>query len=245
MSDDLVPASACVDWADAQLPVLEGRIKSWREGAPYEVVEELHPQRGEKIYKLMNVRPLPAIVNVEAGLIIHTLRCSLDLLANILAKRNGFADPEHTQFPIGRTRAAFMGGKNAGHKEIKLLSPAHRKIIEDLEPWEGGHRHLFDLHALDIARKHRRLIAAYVAPASRSVSNVDRRSRFQWAGEWRGFEDHSVIGRASIGAPKPDIDISLQVTLDEGRTFPAPPILAILNEFSRSTREIVDLFRDS
>ena len=245
MSDDLVPASACIDWADAQLPVFEGRIKSWRESAPYVVTEASHPQRGEKVYKLTEVRPLPAVVNVEAGLIINSLRTSLDLLANILAKRNGFADPEDTQFPICRSQAAFVCGKHAGRKQIKLLSATHQRIIEDLEPWAGGHPHLFDLHTLDIARKHRRLIAAYVVPASRIVSNIDRRSGFQWAEGWHGFQNDTVIGRAKIDAPKPDIDIPLEVALIEGRTFPAPLLLRVLNEFSRSTREIVDLFRDS
>jgi hypothetical protein len=162
MRDDLLDVYAGISWADAQLEVLKARLDTWRGKSPYKVIEEFQPYNGEKVYKLADVEALPAIVNVEAGLILNALRSTLDVLANKLAARNGFPNPKDVQFPISRCRDAFFHGKHAGHKEIKRLSAADRKIIEDLEPWAGGHPHLFDLHTLDTLRKHRRLVGVYV-----------------------------------------------------------------------------------
>ena len=203
MREDLLDAQAGVDWANAQIPILEARIKAWRQSPPYDLIEDLDPQNGEKLYKLANIRRLPPIVNAEAGLIINSLRCSLDLLVNILAKRNGHVNPIGVQFPICRTRQSFFEGKHAGQKEIRLLSAADRKIIEDLEPWSGGHPYLFDLHTLDITRKHRNLLGVQVLPRQYSVSIIDGERGFRFGGVWKGFENDAIVGWAKIDAPSP------------------------------------------
>jgi hypothetical protein len=242
MRDDLLEAQAGIDWANAQLPILEARIESWRKSTPYKIVEEMHPHNGEKVYKLAEVRQLPAIINLEAGLVINSLRSSLDVLTNILAKRNGALDPTDTQFPICRTRDAFFHGKHAGHKEIKRLSVADRKVIEQLEPWAGGHPQLFYLHTLDTLRKHRRLLGVFVHPVGLTLGNVERKSGFRIASAWKGFQNESIVGWAKIEAPKPYVEITLDVTLAEGQRFPSVPILCILDEFTRSVEAVVNLF---
>ena len=204
MTNDLSDVQAGIDWANAQIPILEARIKAWRESPPYNLIEELDPQNGEKLYKLANIRRLPSIVNAEAGLIINSLRCSLDLLVNILAKRNGHVNPIGVQFPFCRTRVGFFRGKHAGQKEIRLLSDADRKIIEDLEPWSGGHPNLFDLHTLDVTRKHRNLIRVQVLPRQYSVSLTDDARGWRFSGVWKRFENDAIVGWAKIDAPKPD-----------------------------------------
>ena len=59
MRADLLDAQAGIDWANAQLPVLEARISAWREGPPYKIIEEPYPQIGEKWYKLADTWPPP------------------------------------------------------------------------------------------------------------------------------------------------------------------------------------------
>jgi len=41
MRDNLLDAKACVDWAIAQLPVLNSRIESWLKASPYARIEKL------------------------------------------------------------------------------------------------------------------------------------------------------------------------------------------------------------
>lgn len=242
MRDDLLDAQAGVYWADAQIPILEARIKAWRESRPYDLVEEFHPQNGEKLYKLANIRRLPPIVNAEAGVIINSLRCSLDLLANTLAKRNGHVNPVGVQFPISRSRAGFFQGKHAGQKEIRLLSDADRKIIEDLEPWSGGHPHLFDLHTLDITRKHQNLLRVQVVPRQYSVSLTDDARGWRFGGVWKGFENDAIVGWTKIDAPKPDFEVSLEIALTEGRPLPTQTLLAALHDHASAVAAIIQLF---
>jgi hypothetical protein len=242
MRDDFLDAQAGIDWANAQIPILKARIEAWRQSPPYDLIEDLHPQNGEKLYKLANIRRLPPIVNAEAGVIINSLRCSLDLLANTLAKRNGHLNPVRVQFPISRSRTGFFQGKHAGQKEIRLLSSADRKIIEDLEPWSGGHPHLFDLHTLDITRKHQSLIRVQVLPRQYSVSLTDDARGWRFSGVWKGFENDAIVGWTKIDASKPDFEIALQVALTERRSLPTQTLLAALHEHAGSVAAIIQLF---
>lgn len=239
MRADLLDAYAGVQWAEAQLEVLQGRIEAWGKFPTYDVVEQVDPDRGQKLYKLANVRPLPTLVNVETGLIINSLRSSLDVLANALAARHSHANQERTYFPICPSRQKFS---DWGRKTIKPLSPADRKVIEDLKPWPGGHRHLSDLHTLDIIRKHRRLVGINPLPIGLSVGNIERSSGFQFFQNWEGFENDAAIGRSRIDAPKPNIEIRLEVALMDGSRFPAMELVRALDEFTRATAAIITLF---
>ena len=61
-------------------------------------------------------------------------------------------------------------------------------------------------------------------------------------GVWKGFENDAIVGWAKIDAPKPDIQLSLAVTLSEGRAFPTETVLSVLNTFSRSVEAIIQRF---
>lgn len=242
MRADLLDVYAGVEWAESQLKVLEGRIEAWRKFPTHEVIEELNPDRGHKFFKLRNVRPLPSLVNVEAGLIINSLRSSLDVLVNVLAARAGHTHPESTHFPICSDREKFFHGKHAGRKAIRLLSAADQKVIKDLEPWTGGHRHLANLHALDIVRKHRRLVSVHPLRDRLTIGNITADSGFQFVEDWHRFENDAVIGRAKIDAPKPDIEVSFEISLVDGNSFPAVELTRALSEFARATAAIIKLF---
>jgi len=242
MRDDLLDAIAGVEWADAQLPILELRIEAWRNIPPYEIVEELYPQNGEKAYKLTNTTRPPAIINAEAGLVINSLRSSLDLLANALAERNGSRDSKDTQFPVCRDQIGFRHGKHAGRKEIRRLSVADQNVIERLEPWAGGHPYLYRLHALDNIRKHRRLIGVEVMPIRATVSPIDAKRGFRFTGVWKGFENDAIVGWAPIDAPKADIQISPVVLLREGGPVATLTLLEALNKMCGAVRDIIALF---
>ena len=162
MRDDLLDAKASVDWAVAQFEHLGRRLESWRNERSYSISEEPHPEMGKKLIRFSNIKMPPRILNAEVGAIINSLRSSLDVLVNTLAKHNspnGDSCPKDTQFPISSSRDNFFIGRHAGRKQIKRLSDTDRAIIESLEPWRGGNNPLLiALHDIDIARKHRRLM---------------------------------------------------------------------------------------
>jgi len=67
MRDDLLDAKAAVDWAVAQLPVLQKRVISWRRDKPYSVVIDAESEPGNKLYRLCDIKPLDPLINAEAG----------------------------------------------------------------------------------------------------------------------------------------------------------------------------------
>ena len=75
-----------------------------------------------------------------------------------------------------------------------------------------------------------------------TISPLDWDAGFRFSGIPYGFENDTVVGWAKIDTPKPDIDLSLEVTLSEGRPFPTEPILPVLHAFARSTQAIVSIF---
>lgn len=108
MCGDLSDAKAAVDWAVTQLPILVKRIGAWRQNKPYAVRIDTVSDPGRKLYRLTGIRALDPIINAEAGVIIHSIRSSLDLLACTLAARNGFSESKRTYFPIWKTEADFF-----------------------------------------------------------------------------------------------------------------------------------------
>jgi len=80
MRDDLLDARAVIDWAMSDLPILQKKIDGWRNDEPFTLVGDLNSQPGKKLIRLQNVKPIPAIISAEAGIIVHAIRSSLDFL---------------------------------------------------------------------------------------------------------------------------------------------------------------------
>src|SRR5487761_1483831 len=102
MRDDLLDAQASVDWAVAQIPVLQKRFMAWMWSGPYESVVEPDPQTGCDLVIIRRTRAADLSFNAEAGIIIHAIKSALDMVAAALAKRNGKKPSADTHFPIFR-----------------------------------------------------------------------------------------------------------------------------------------------
>jgi hypothetical protein len=136
MQDDLLDAEAAIDWAVAQLPILEKRVIAWRRNKPYTVRIDVDSEPGKKLYRLSNIKPLVPIINAEAGAMIHSIRSSLDLLACALAARNGFPDSTSTYFPIWKSQDEFLTNRDPRPlKKIKRLSQVCQDTIKSLKPY--------------------------------------------------------------------------------------------------------------
>jgi hypothetical protein len=155
--DDLLDAEVCIDWADAQIPILGARIEAWKEKPPFEIVTEFDPQRRKNALKIDVQHRLPRIISGEVGAIIHRIRSSLDLLAVSLAKRNGHPCPKQVYFPISASDKAFFD--HGGLEKIKRrLSSEGADTVKGLKPYRGGNESLYALHYFDIERKYRQLL---------------------------------------------------------------------------------------
>jgi hypothetical protein len=243
MRDDLLDAQANVDWAKAQFDSLQRRLIAWREDAPYGFSEEFRPEMGKKIIRLCNVKLPPPIINAEVGFIVHAIRCSLDVLINALAERNGHPAPKDTRFPICASRDEFFHGKHAGRKAIKRLSAADQALIEDLEPWRGGNNPmLIALHDLDIMRKHRRLIAVTATPQLVMITSASRGRGIKFRSVWAGFENDAIVATTDPNENASDIQIAFDVTFNEVGAVSGKLVITTLDEFASLANSIIKRF---
>jgi hypothetical protein len=95
---DLLKAQAAIDWAVDQQPKLAKRITDWAGSYSTRIAVE----GGRKAY-YVTANSVPAIINVETGCIINSVRTSLDLLASALAARNGHPDSHRAARRISRS----------------------------------------------------------------------------------------------------------------------------------------------
>ena len=185
MCDDLLDARAAVEWATAQIPLLQSGFLEWSNRIPYRTVwePELDGWWALVVYEQI---PLPLTINAWTGAIINSLRSALDLTAASLARRNG-KDPQkaRTQFPIGNS----LEDSNSSIAGIRWLTAQEKADIKALEPYQGGDAVIWSLHRLDIVRKHHRLISASPEVGGfLSISEVGGRGSRMMLGGSRGIE---------------------------------------------------------
>lgn len=241
MRSDLLHAQAAVDWAVAQLPIFEQRIGAWLEGRPYSTFREFDAERGKDAIKVKINNPLPLIINAEAGVIVHSIRSSLDLLTVTLAERNGHLAPKDTYFPICDNVAAFQDTRSrGGAKKIARLSEADRLVIENLKPYRGGNDLLYSLHKMDVLRKHQSLVKAHADLGGMSLEGVGMNAEF--AKSWPPFENQTVLAWISADAAYYKLDITCEVTLTQTPTLVRRPAADSLREFASLANEIIRLF---
>ena len=243
MRPDLLDAEAAINWAVAQLPVLEERIATWRGSKPYAVRIDTDTEPGKKLYRLCNIRPLDPIINAEAGAIIHSIRSSLDLLACALAARNGFPDSTSTYFPFWESEDEFVTNRDPRPlKKIKRLSQVCQDIIKSLKPYPGpnGNALLCALHDLDLTRKHRRLLDTFIFP--RGIGFNPGLSGQVTMADWRGFNEETVLCSTGPDAPDSDVTIGLNVAFDEAGPMHGQNFTASIRDFARMAGNILTLF---
>lgn len=241
MRADLLDAQAAVDWAVAQIPTLEQRLKSWHDAEPYRFFEERHPEIGKKLIKLRVMAPLPAIVSAETGAIINSIRSSLDLLAASLAKRNGVTPSSKNYFPFFATEDAMLDPKK-GLESKKWLTKWERDIIKGLKPYRRGNDLLRALHDLDVTRKHERLIGIHLIPGITVASDLAITEGLEFVRLWPGFKDDAIIASTSIDAAQCDFQMFTDVFFNEIRRIGPRPVVATLRDFARTVQDIIQLF---
>lgn len=246
MRDDLLDASAAVDWAKAQLPVLQERINFWMANEPYSIRIDTNTEPGTKIYRLCNIKPFDPIITAEAGAIIHSVRSSLDVLACTLATRNGFPGDKGTYFPIWKSESALLADAGKGPMEkIKRLAQVDKDIIvKDIKPYRGGNDLLVTLHELDLTRKHRRLLEIYSFARGIGLTGFEgiEIERIRWAKEWKGFKDEAILISTDAHAPDGNVHLGLNVAFREYGTLYGENFTAVIRDYIRLGYEVIAKF---
>ena len=170
MADDLDEVRSKVAWADSQIISLERDVASYLTRNPYRLKSQTNRELCGDDIIFQVTDPIPTSIKVTVGAIIHAQRSSLDLLANVLAERNGAIEPEDCRFPITKSEQGLSDPRVK--RGIKRLSTRDQQLIHELRPYGGGNRMLYALHWLDLKDKHSKLVTILTdlsVPSSGSV----------------------------------------------------------------------------
>ncbi len=189
--------------------------------------------------------PPPLSFSVEAGAYINAIRSSLDILAMALACRHGMTDINKVQFPIAKSESEFSAGKYKGADLIKWLPALERQKIESLKPYQGGNALLWQLHHLDIVRKHRRLVETQTRPAKLTAFGWDASDDLQQMPRLSPAELRHVNGETELGlvsklAHESDFRISAQITITEPGCLYGHNAIVAIRWLAELARDIVD-----
>ena len=142
---------------------LESVVVPFFDGYPYTYAADLLPQISHYSVRLTTVEPLPPCIPVIVGDAIHNLRTVLDHLAWQLVEAGGGTPNGRTAFPIvaADAKAAQRYRSAVGQGEIVKMRPGAFKLLEAIQPYNGGDKALVEIHELDIWDKHRLILAVY------------------------------------------------------------------------------------
>src|ERR1700730_13188568 len=104
MRDDLRDALVPVKWAEAQIPILQGRLLAWQHGQPYKIVVEPDPHRSDRELLVAYLeKPLDPLIVGDVGAMVNSIRTGLNLMMAAVVARHGIIPDRAPDFPIHNT----------------------------------------------------------------------------------------------------------------------------------------------
>jgi hypothetical protein len=210
-------------------------------------VEDPEPEVANSVLVAVQREELPRSFNVEVGAHPNAIRSSLDILASVLAARNGICKPEDAAFPISKSEAEFRRhGSRAAHF-LAGLPTAERSRLEPLKPYQGGNDDLWSLHQLDNMQKHRRLLIVTPEPELFSVqgSGVHQHFTPTAIGFMRAdnvSERKVVLGLMAKDAPPYGMNFAPHLLFDESAITRRRRVVGTLREFAQLATLVIKLF---
>ncbi|MGD0144119.1 MAG: hypothetical protein ABSC92_13250 [Rhizomicrobium sp.] len=244
MKDDLLSASASVNWAVSNFPSFDERLGNWVDENVHVTIKETPPDVPNNVIVAEDKVPLPLEFNAEVGAYINAIRSSLDILATSLVQRYGVSVPEEdVYFPVVRDRETFDRGKYKGHKFVQALPAPERDIVEKLKPYAGGNDLLWDLHRLDILRKHFRLLTVQTNPAAFRITGWGLSNYFtRISTGWACNPGETMLGLVTKNAPHFEMHFTGFIGLNEPGPLARVPVVHALDTFAKLAQSIIMRF---
>lgn len=162
--------------------------------------------------------PVPDILSVIMGDVIHNLRAALDLMASELCRRNGQSDKD-AYFPFAERESDL--DTMIKRRNFHLAGEAAVRLLREFAPYTGGNMELRALHDLDIQDKHRALIL---------TPGVIARLKVTWSVIDETLEPKSEVGPFTLLMPKDS-------------TLAGRPAVETLEDLVQLTAGIVEAFK--
>jgi hypothetical protein len=197
----------------------------------------------------MGCERLPLQLGVVLGDVVHNLRTALDHIAVALTiPPIGTGNAKNAYFPTGKTREDFV---QACMIKMKGANPDGLKVIEGLEPYDGGKYSFRALHELDILDKHKLLVPAIANIHIQRMSVVIGAARFVITGadfkEGTAVIDCSTVDRADIDLGRIDLEGNFEaaftVVFGKGHPLDGEPIVPTLLDMTSVAQSLVERCR--
>jgi hypothetical protein len=167
-NDHLEDSLAKVERAQTQIEALNAEVRRFIDKSSYDVVSKFDADRDEEIWSFRLREPVPRLIAVLIGEILHNLRSSLDQMACAVALQHSGSSKE-TYFPFGADATIFE--TELARKGKKLPSDAH-DMIRTLKPYKGGNDLLWNIHYLNRADKHIHVVPINLSTSANTVKYV-------------------------------------------------------------------------
>jgi len=242
MRDDLEDALVPVKWAEAQIPILQGRLLAWQRGYPYKIVAERDPDRGDRELLVAYLeKPLDPLIVGDVGAMVNSIRTGLNLMMAAVVARHGIVPIRAPDFPIAETPAKFLATVESLENK-KWISPLEAKVIKRTKAYSGGDGMLFHISKLDNLRKHQRLLTVEPIPSQADIT--------AWG---VGFErlmthvqDKTILYRFPRGAFRPmkgNTNVTAEIFLNEAPSGVGDhPALLALRVYMTRVNELIKSF---
>ena len=251
----LVGPLARIGRADELLKELDSALTAFLQTSPYDVEERSDENPTTRAFVLTRLHDVPTRPRIIAGEVAHHLRVALDLLTYQLLIKAGVTDPKRLRdcaFPIITNRDLSKPEERKKHDaSIKaridgVANKAHDRIVA-LQPCatNGEWSHLAQVQELDNTDKHRLLLAAAASMDLKNFASVDETGRATVHPQvYVPLQTGQMIKLAPVRSQMRLPNLAHAVTFMEPGPVFGKPIVHILENLSRMTRETVDSFAD-
>jgi hypothetical protein len=205
--------------------------------------------------RVSRISPIPQVIPVIAGDAVHNIRSALDHFA--WAAVDPSVRGSGTYFPVSSAATREPGKwRQQVERQLKGVSPELIGAVTALEPWEGGQEQgLWAVHQLDLADKHRLVLAAAVALRrielhgdSYELTNFKRWSGWDPAAslplepiEWTPVEENAVLAIPLTASELGGTETTLRfdVVLAEAALLRRAAAASVLTALADSAEEVL------
>lgn len=240
--------------ANKHIYELEAALKDFGKTHPYEAVEQVEADTGDRVWHAKVNRQPPRRLSAIVGDAVHNLRSALD---HVMAGFFPDAGRKSPAYPISNTAEQF----EASLPKVKAAGQEAFKLIRASKAYKGGNDALWGLRELDDIDKRRLLIT--IGTAYRSVGiDMGAMLRASAGPEWADIPSALVflkpddrqyplksgdeLFRIPANAPgaenHPDPEFTFDVALGEPEIFKGRPVLETLIELREQVEAVIASF---
>jgi hypothetical protein len=209
---------------------------------PYVVITKFNPE-SDATESIMGPMPnIPASMAAIVGDAIQNLRSALDYMAAELVISAG-NDPKRIYFPICETSEKYVAESEG---KTKGMPPEAKKLIDLIEPYEGGHGNdLWYLHALNNTDKHRLLMSVSGNVAQQVMLSLSPEgNRFTTLVSCPGLNEGDILGSVSGNSEgQQRIQFTFDIAFSQPDSIAGEPVLQTLEYLAHMVETIVRDFK--